>query len=260
MSNGAYGMIADHSTITGIKQGLRGKIEGGWCCGESAGISYGYPVFTNRGESVLCYKYHKDTAKLVFAGDLITDNSTVATVNGVSTAAVVFATDHATTIELLRVAIAGLSTVDGCVLDTTDTDSRTLLIQVKGAEAVAAATVTLGNTQTTASATYGSSQIFIGVAMRVEKAPANDTGTNEGYEYQDSVAVIAAECEVYVKPNATVKAQDACYVYTTAGVDFGRFSSSGTSLNAIYREDGADDVNTRIEVKGHTSMTYVSIF
>lgn len=260
MSDGSYGFMGDDNTITGVKQSLGGKVEGQWMSAEAGGISYGLPVFTYLGERVKAYKYHNDTGKLVFDADFITANSIVITVNGESTDPVVFATDHDTTAEAVRAAIAGLAIVDACVLDTADTNTRTFLIQVKGAEAVVSEAITLGSTQATGTVTYGSSQIFIGVAMRVEQAPSLSSASNLGYEYQDSMAVIAAEAEVSVKPNAAVLAQGVAYVVTTAGDDLGQFGAAGVAVNALYRENGSDGVNTRLEVKGHTSMTYASSF
>jgi hypothetical protein len=242
------------TAIRGLKYGIGpdGRIEGGWSCKESAGIEFGDPVFGYVGDSVSCYKFKLDTGKLVFDGDFVTSNVITITVNGVDAAAVTFDTDHDTTAALVVAAVAALDGVE-CVLDSTDTDNRTFLIQVKGETAVVAEAITGGAGQVTGTATYFSSQVFLGVALFDQNQP-------KLYEYQDAVNVMASG-ELWVQPVVAVEAMQVAYV-DNAATDIGEFtiSGSGVQVDAEYRSNASADGLARLRVNGQTQMTYAETF
>lgn len=83
---------------------------------------------------------------LVFSADLVADNSTLATIDGVDETAVVFITDMATTLTAIAVEIAGNAAVATAVSDGTDTITVTFTDFVAH---VITAAVTLGASQAT---------------------------------------------------------------------------------------------------------------
>lgn len=240
--------------VPGLKYGLGGRIESGWACAESGGIDFGAPCFSYVDEDKLLYNFYNDTAKLVFDGDFVASNVITITVNGVDAADVTFDTDHDTTAALVVAAVAALSGVE-CVLDSTDTDSRTFLIRTKGATAVVSEAITGGAGQVTGTVTYASGQVFVGVALYLAtKVPSLSSSSLQGYEQYDSVNVMA-DGEVYVTAGATVEANTDAYITTT-----GTFGTSGIELDARYRESGASAALVRLNVKGQKVMTYGESF
>lgn len=166
----------------------------------SEAFTPGYPVFGYKATAGInhpkrAYKYKKDTGKLVASGDLVTSNSTIVTVNGVASAAVVFATDHATTmatlvnaIKAIPVSAANPNGVEA-VLDSTDASGRTILIRTQGAAATVSAATTLGAGQATWSATYASGQIFLGVVTIDQSKPPVTIGGSFSYAVRDPISV-----------------------------------------------------------------------
>ena len=248
---GAYNNM--DKAVPGLKQGLGGRIEAVWACAEANGIAFGNPVFAYEGDEKKVYNFHVDTGKLVFAGDLITANSMVVTVNGVATDPVVFANDHATTMGFI---VDELNSLDGveAVLDSSDVNSRTIIIRTKGATAVVTAVVTLGETQTTA--TFGSKnsgQVFVGVAMYLAGKVQSDIDSNVGFEFGDNVLVMA-DGQISVTASVNVEANTDVYI-TTAGL----FGIAGTKINARYRESVSATGLVEIDIKGQTTMTNGSL-
>lgn len=94
-----------------------------------------------------------NVSTLVFDADFVASNSIVITVNGEATAAVVYATSHDNTMNLVLAAIRGLSTVASATLDSTDSDNRTFIIKVIDAPAVVTEAITGGSSQATGTAT-----------------------------------------------------------------------------------------------------------
>jgi hypothetical protein len=183
-------------------------------------IQFGQVMVGYKGDNKV-YKFRLDAGKLVFAGDLVTSNSVIVTVNGVATTAVVFATSHANTMGLLVNAIKALTGVEA-VLDTTDATSRTILVRTKGAALTMSAAVTLGGSQTTASATYLAGGFFKGIAHFVQI---------EGGEYPAKTVVgIVERGSLFVPTVGAVSANMPAFVNAS-----GVFSTSGTAIpGAIY--------------------------
>ena len=238
--------------IRGLKYGIGpdGRIEGEFSCKEEDGIEFGDPVFGYVGDSVSAYKFKNDTGKIAFDADFVTSNTIDITVNGVAAAQVTFTTDHDTTAALVVAAVAALTGVE-CVLDAEDTDNRTFLIQVKGETALVTEAVAGGASQATGTITYGSSQVFLGVAMF-------DQNSEAMYEQYDAVNIMA-DGEIWVQPVEAVQALETAYV-DNAATDIGEFSNAGVEVNAKYRSNAAADGLARLRVLGQTSMTYAGLF
>ncbi|MGD8707085.1 MAG: hypothetical protein PVI88_00190 [Nitrosopumilaceae archaeon] len=246
----AYGTIDE--AIRGLKYGLGpdGRIEGGWACKEADGIEFGDPVFGYVGDNISCYKFKNDVGKIVFDADFEASNVITITVNSVAAADVTFTTDHDTTAGLVVDAINALTGVKA-VLDSTDTDNRTFLIQTKGQTAVVAEAVTGGSGQPDGTITYGSSQVFLGVALFSQNQP-------KLYEQYDAVNVMA-DGELWVEPVATVYAGQAGYV-DNAATDIGEFSNAGVEINGTYRSNATSGNLARLRVLGQKQMTYAGLF
>jgi len=194
---------------------------------DAAGMDAGAPVFGHFGDAVNVYNFYNDTAKLVFSADLVTSNLIDMDVNGVSMAQVTFTTDHLTTMGLIVAALNAMTGVEA-VLDPADGTNRTLLIRVKGTNvAITNDVVTAGASQATITDTYDTSMIFMGIAREV------NTGVTS-YAQGDMVSVMV-EGEVWVLAGKALKAQDALYVYATAGADFGKIYDSGFATGMVSR-------------------------
>lgn len=159
----------------------------------SEAIGFGKPVFGYKGDNRALWTYKKDTAKMVYSADFITSNSVAVTIDGVALSATVFATDHLTTINAI---IAKITALAGCeaVLDPADTNNRTILVRKKGVAAfVASSTVTLGASQATMAATYGSGQVYLGFSMFTQKVGGQyDAGDEVNIMFEGGIAAVAA--------------------------------------------------------------------
>lgn len=171
------------------------------------------------------YPYCLDTAKTVFGGDFVASNTIDGTIDGVAIAQVTYATSHANTMTLLLAAINALSGVEA-ILDSTDTNSRTILIRKKGiASFVANFTVAAGASQATDTTTYASGQKFRGVAKYATRVPGTIGGTGT-FAVGESIPV-ARLCSIWAASASGLGTGDIAYI-TTAGV----FGTSGTDVYA----------------------------
>jgi len=252
---GAYDYM--DNAVPGLKYGLGGRIEGGWVVAEANGIGFGKPVFGYVGDEKKAYSFYNDVGKIVFDADFVANNVITITVNGEDAADVTYDTSHDNTMDLLVAAVSALTGVE-CALDPADTDNRTLLIRVKGATAAVAEAVTGGAGQATGTVTYGSGQVFVGVAMFVQKASSLDVSSNQGYEQYDMVNVVA-DGELWVRAKAVVEANNEAYI-DNSGADIGEFSNAGVEVSARYRSNAADEGLARLRVDGQKEMTYASSF
>ena len=255
---GAYDYM--DAAIAGLKVGLQSRVEGGWVCAESGGIAYGMPVFGHIGNNKQCWTYKNDVSKIVLSADLITDNSVAISVDGVALTATVFADDHDTTMDAI---LAKLNALDGVVaiLDADDANNRTFIIQKKTksfSTGDVTCVVTLGESAATATITYGSSQVFLGVALFVQKAPSIGVAANQGYEQHEPVAVMA-DGEIWVPVGAAVDANNEAYVLTS-GDDLGKFGASGLAVQARYKSNAASGALAIAKIDGQTETTYADDF
>lgn len=207
-------------------------------------IAFGVPLFGYVGDAVKAYNYALDVNKLVFSADLITSNKVNGSVNGVAYAEVTFASTHAATMTALINAMKAISGVEA-VLDSTDTNGRTILVRTKGADCTVTATVTAGSTQATATITTGNGQVFVGIAQHTQKTPGS-------YEIQDAVNVLAVG-QVWAKASAAT-ANGIAYV-TTAGI----FGSSGIDVGCVFRSALSTDIAI-VEVRDRNALTYAARF
>ena len=187
-------------------------------------MTAGMPVFGYTNSDNKIWKLKADVSKLVFSGDLGTSNSTVITVNGVASAAVVYATSHAATIAAVVNAIKALTGVEA-VLDSDDTNSRTILVRTKGATSTASGAVTGGSavTITPTNGFYG--QVFRGILANEKKVPTTIGGTGAFAQYDAAPVVynadIWAQAASGVDSNEKALVSVSTSVFATSGVDVG---------------------------------------
>lgn len=199
---------------------------------------YGYVGDTNKPQA--CWKYHQDTAKVVYSADFVASNSIAFSVNGVAITPVVFATNQLTTITALKNAVGALSVPDingnnvavNCILDATDTNNRTLLVRAVGSNIVITSTVTGGVSQPTATITYSSDQVFLGVAMKQEKYKLTYA---DCYYYINDVISCVSNGEVWAFSDTTAKFGIEAKVKTSSVL--GTFVSSGDSVGCMFTEN-----------------------
>lgn len=222
----AYGNI--DSYIAGLPYGLIQDVINRTA---SETIAFGTPVFGYKGDSSSLYGFKKDTAKMVYSGDFVTSNSVAVTIDGTALTATVFATDHLTTINAIITKINALS---GCeaVLDSADTNNRTILVRKKGiASFTVASTVTLGAGQATMSATYGSGQVFLGFALFTQKLGGNYVATEEVSVLREGGIVVTAA--------TGAKAHGPVYL-TSAGVPTSTISGNQLLDGVFFNTNEAD--------------------
>ena len=108
-----------------------------------------------------------NVSTIVFAGDLITSNKVNLKVNGLAMVEQVYDTSHAHTMAHIVTKIKAIAGVKNAVLDTSDTDSRTILVYSNdGLDClVTAIVVTEGSTQTTGTATVSTTDTIYGVSI-----------------------------------------------------------------------------------------------
>lgn len=175
------------------------------------------------------YPHCLDTAKTVFSADFVASNTIDGTIDGVAIAQVTYATSHANTVALLLAAINALSGVEA-ILDTTDTNSRTILIRKKGvASFVVNFTVAAGASQATDTNTYASGQKFRGVAKYATRVPGTVGGTGT-FAAGEAIAV-ARLCDIWGASASGLGKGDKAYI-TTAGL----FGTSGVDVGAYVKE------------------------
>ena len=176
--------------------------------------------------------------------DLVTSNSTIATVNGNDTAAVVFDTDHATTMALIATAIAAL---DGVLSATYAGSGRDIVIVGDNVAVTASAVTTLGASQGTWTQDQESNDVFRGVSLHqhVEKTSA---GVAQ-YAANDTVSVLRKGV-IWVLCNTEVNQDAAAYVNVQIAASAGQFTevSSGNLLAGVFRSGAAAGALAKVEL------------
>ena len=228
---GAYG--TPDVAVAGQIDSLHWEIDS-MAAGES--INPGAPVFSYNGDTTgTAWGFKVDTAKVVYSADFVASNSIAFTVNGVSITPVVYGTSHAATVAALVAAVDALAGVD-CILDTTDTNSRTLLVRTKGLTNTTTSAVTLGASQATVTVTTGSGQVFRGVAKYAPRVPAT-VGGSAAYVQYESVPV-ARLADIWVPADSGVDIGEKVYITSTgtfgvSGVEVGRCQTSRDSTTGL---------------------------
>jgi len=180
---------------------------------------------------------------LVFAGDLITSNVIDMDVNAVAISSVTFASNHLTTMGLIITELLTSDFVQAAILDSTDTDNRTIIItSVDGIDlAVTSIVVTLGSTQTTGTYTKGSHDTMYGIALQHFGLIADRTTGIVSYAINDPVNNLR---------------QGACYVYSEVPVLNGddvymRFFVGGFGQKVGQFRNDADSAKAVIVPEAH---------
>lgn len=161
--------------------------------------------------------------------DLISLNSTIATVNGNDTIAVVFASDHETTMAALAVQIA---TLTGVLSATYSGAGRDIVILGDTVVVSSSAVTTLGATQGAWTQVQSSTGVFRGISLHQHVEQAIGTGVAE-YADHDAVSVYR-QGNVWMRietSNVGILAVDAV-VYVNlaiAGAEIGRVTSVSTN-------------------------------
>lgn len=204
-------------------------------------IEFGAPVMGYLGDEVSGYNYALDMNTIVWDADFVTSNSILVTVNGVSAGAVVFATDHDTTMGLVLAAVTALTITDSVLgtvqvdasLDAGDANNRTLFIRAKGLEVTVTEAVTLGATQATGTITAQTDQVFIGISVYTAKNVSS--ANNAKYFVNDTVNVMETGI-IWAYVNSPVVADAVAYL-DNAGSDKGRFAAAGDAVGAFFRDN-----------------------
>ena len=214
----------------------------------------GMPVFGYTGSDKKIWKLKADVSKLVFSGDLGAANSTVITVNGVASAAVVYGTSHAATMTAIINAINALTGVEA-VLDSTDTNGRTILIRVKGATSVASGAVTGGSAVTVAATDGLFGQKFLGILAKGDQVPLTRGGAGNFTQYTPAPVVYGAE--IWAQAAAGVDSLEKAYVDVSTGV----FAPSGQDVSVVCIVPRNSDGVAVVRVpSAPVSLTYADRF
>ena len=226
---GAYGF--PDSALLGLVQSNEEDL-----AGIPAGVSTLKPgdlVFSYKGDNV-AWPYFADVTKLALDGDLSASNSTVITVNGTATSAVVYATSHAATMTAIINAINGLTitgvTAVKAVLDSSDANGRTILVLTKGATCTASGAVTGGTARTVTATTGLVGSLFRGVVKYATRVPTTVGGSGT-IALGEEVPTLRI-CDVYAA-SASGLVRGAQAFVTTAGV----FGTTGTDVGVRAVED-----------------------
>lgn len=223
-----------------------------------AAVGFGKPLFGYLGDSVAnAWGYLADTAKISVATNLVASNSSVVTVNGVASAAVVYGTSHAATMTALIAAIKAIpvSTANPygveAVLDPSDTDGRTILVRTKGVANTTTWAITGGTPPVINASTYASGQVFLGI----HRFKHVDTTTHPAIgDCADSVRIGT----IWAVSNTGPKKYGAGYVASTGVMD-----DSGATISSVKFASNYQSVNSvglaKVEVLGSTPMTYGAI-
>lgn len=198
-----------------------------------AAIPFGRGVSAEAGNTSTVVIPKKDSAKIVFSAVFITGNKINGKVNTVAFDEVTFADDHATTVAALVAAIDALAGVTA-VLDSTDSTSKTILVESDGAEiTIADLAVTAGTSQATATVTYSGDNVFRGVSLHSHLAIQPGTEVAQ-YVATDSVSVLR-KGKVWVETSKAVDADDTAYVDLSASGKFTDASSGNLATGGTFR-------------------------
>lgn len=214
----------------------------------------GTPVFGYTGSDKKVWKLKADVSKLVFSGDLGASNSTVITVNGVAAAAVVYGTSHAATMTAIINAIKALTGVEA-VLDSTDSNGRTILVRTKGLTITASGAVTGGSAVTVAATNGLFGQKFLGILAKGDCVPTTQGGSGAFAQYDAAPVVYGAE--IWAQAGAGVDSMEKAYVSSSTGVFDASGQDVGVSCIVSRNTDGVAVVRVP---SAPVSLTYADRF
>lgn len=247
----AYGKPS--AAIAGLLYGAKADVESGIA---KENIGFGQPCFGFADVPDEMYLYHVETAKIVLAGALVTDNVITTTIKDTDIATTLD-TDHATTMAK-HVAAINASTALGAyglvaVLDADDSNKRTILLSVPKSLDIGTVTcaVTLGATQTTATITSSTARKFMGVAVFVQNGSKTMGAGNACWETGTYMNVLS-KGKIYVPAVSTVDEKDAAYVVTSGATQnqFTDASSNNYDIGGYFRSSVDSDGLAVLEVRG----------
>lgn len=196
-------------------------------------MTAGQPAFTYTGSGNKIWGLKLDVSKILFSADLGASNSTVVTVNGAASAAVVYGTSHAATMTAIINAIKALTGVEA-VLDSTEGTGRTIIIRTKGLTSTVTGAVTGGSAVTVTPTNGLNGQIFRGILALYHRVPTTIGGTGAYVQYD--LAPVVYSMDVWGQAgsgssNAKAYVSTSTGMFTgTAGVDVGcRFLNDRTA-------------------------------
>lgn len=214
----------------------------------------GTPVFGYTGSDKKIWKLKADVSKLVFSVDLSASNSTVVTVNSVAAAAVVYATSHAATMTAIINAIKALAGVEA-VLDSTDSNGRTILIRTKGTTATASGAVTGGSAVTVTPTNGLFGQKFLGVLAKGDCVPSSVGGSGSFVQY--GAAPVVYDADIWAQAGSGVDSMEKAFVSSSTGV----FDASGQDVGATCIVSRNSDGIAVVRVpSAPVSLTYADRF
>jgi hypothetical protein len=177
-----------------------------------------------------------DIATATVSTALITGNSTVATLNGIALAPVVFATNNATTLTAIAALIAAQPGIASAVSDGTSVITVTAS---QGSGVTLSLVTTAGATQPTWAVVLSGDNVFYGVAIRIQNkmnlySAAGSAGPSP-YIPGDPIPVLTRG-RVWVTVENTVTSDSPVYWRVTATVGnptLGLFRSDSDGGNAV---------------------------
>lgn len=193
-------------------------------------IEFGRGVVIGTAKGTDVKNIFKSASSLTYSADFIASNSTIVTVNGVATAAVVYATSHAATFAAVIAAIDALSGVSA-VAGT----GREILITVDNAlNNITVSSVTTGGaSQPSTTITYSSSDVFEGVAVLRHGQPQT-IGGDDKYLINNALNLITRGV-IWVEVVATVAYGEDAYVYNDKAnpLNQGQFTNASSGNLAV---------------------------
>lgn len=208
----------------------------------SEAVKIGRAVMRVPGQTGQCRNTQPNYNTITTSADIIASNSTIVTVNGAATTAVIYGTDHATTMAAIVTAVLANAKVANAWLDASN--NRIIHIVTFDAVATISAATTAGSTQPTWTAGTASVRAsdFYGVAQlsaAMEGADANE----------DNTATAAAETLV----NVLRRGRIAVYFETAFNVEkdtlYVRHTVNGSTVVGDFRN--SSDTNRATSLSGY---------
>jgi hypothetical protein len=174
----------------------------------AAGIGFGIGLMSGVEDAVNQVRLPSKTKSVLsIDADLITSNSTVVTINGDALTAVVFATDHATTMA----AIAAMILTHADVYSAVVSAARDItILGVNGVAISASAVTTGGASQGTWTQVQSDPGVFRGISVHRHMEKAQITGV-ASYKDQDAVDVLR-KGEIWMPYLGTPTIDTAAYI------------------------------------------------
>lgn len=196
---------------------------------------------------------NRNVGYIDFSGDLVTSNTINLKVNGVAMSQVTFASNHNTTMAAIATAIEAIANTN--YVATVSAARQIKVVNPDGDVLFADIVVAAGSSQATGTASYTSSEVFLGIA-RLDASKEQNTSGVASYAAEDAVSV-ASKGAFYVYTEETVVPGDPVYMRTYAGSatelvgQFRKTVDSGDAVlvsNARWIEGGSADGVAVLEI------------